>query len=540
MSRSNVLDCVVVGYNDLGFGEFAEYRKERRDRQGMYTEILHNSVMFNGRRTHYMELLNHVVEQATGTNPRLNVFEMPNLAVCYLASFLRRRGFAVEIVNFFTYEKDRLKALLAEGPRTVAITTTYYVDPAPIIDIVNFVREHGHPETRIVIGGPHIFNTAFNNFLKDDPDTQDFILGRMGGDIYITDSQGETTLARVLGAVRDGGSDLHRVPNLVYRNGGDAFHRSAREAEDNDLDTNGVDWSSFGTDFVAPINYMRTARSCPFSCTFCNFPVFAGDHKVASVARIESELRTLHAMGTRYMTFVDDTFNVPLPRFKEICRMMIKNRFDFRWVSFFRCSNADDEAFDLMAESGCTAVYLGVESGDQKILNLMNKFARLDKYIAGIGKLNARGIITHCGIIVGFPGETAETAMNSFNFLQDAAPTTFNAHLYYHDALSPIHKRSEEFGIKGGDFSWTHNTMDWREAAQWTEYLTGNVTNSVPLTNYGFDIWAMPYLMSRGISREQILGFADIARDMLVQSLPDVPVNLDDQVRRLVALFRPN
>jgi p-methyltransferase len=397
----------------------------------------------------------------------------------------------VEIVNFFTYEKEQFKDILAQSPRAVAITTTYYVDPTPIIDIVQFVREHGNPETKIIVGGPHIFNNAFNNVLKEDAITQDYIFGRMGADIYITDSQGETTL----------------------------------------------DWNHFARDFVVPVNYMRTARSCPFSCAFCNFPTFAGDHKLASIDAIETELQLLKAMGVEYMIFVDDTFNVPLPRFKKLCRMMIKNKFDFKWVSFFRCSNADDETFALMAESGCIAVYLGVESGDQTILNNMNKFAQIDRYIYGINQLNTHGIVTHCALIVGFPGETRDTVMNTMAFMDKARPTCFNAHLYYHDPLPPIHKRSEEFGILGGDFSWRHNTMDWREASQWTEYMTAQIHNSILLPNYGFDIWAFPYLLSRGLSLQQILDFTRVAQEMLVQSFDDMPIDFSGQEERLITLF---
>src|SRR5580692_8915848 len=76
--------------------------------------------------------------------------------------------------------------------------------------------------------------------------------------------------------------------------------------------------------------------------------------------------------------FVDDTFNVPLPRFKKLLRMMIDKAWGFEWISFFRCSNADEEAFDLMARSGCIGVFLGIESGDQTILEYMDKHAKVE------------------------------------------------------------------------------------------------------------------------------------------------------------------
>jgi p-methyltransferase len=86
--------------------------------------------------------------------------------------------------------------------------------------------------------------------------------------------------------------------------------------------------------------------------------------------------------------------------------MMIKNEFDLRWISFFRCSNADEEAIDLMRESGCVGALLGIESGDQKILKYMNKSATLERYKWGMERLHQRGIATFASLICGFPGET--------------------------------------------------------------------------------------------------------------------------------------
>src|SRR5215471_5879202 len=84
-----------------------------------------------------------------------------------------------------------------------------------------------------------------------------------------------------------------------------------------------------------------------------------------------------HPPTTAITAYISITKNENSYAIKKLYRMMIKNNFDFKWVSFFRCSNANDETFALMAESGCIAVYLGVESGDQTILNHMNKFAQI-------------------------------------------------------------------------------------------------------------------------------------------------------------------
>lgn len=537
MARNSRLDCVVVGYHDIDFNEYATHQRLMSKYSGAYRDVKHNSVLLNGERITYMDLLNHSVETATGANPRFNAFEVPSLGVTYLVSYLRQRGLGVEMISFFNYEKERLAEILAEKPRTVAITTTYYVDPKPIIGVVEFVRHHS-PETTVIVGGPHIYNISCEADLK----IQNQIFQSMGADIYICDSQGENTLTKVIEVVKNGSdADLAKISNLVYTADNKSFERTPREVENNDMDGDTVDYSLFKEDhiFSNPV-YLRTARSCPFSCSFCNFPTMAGDHVITSLEVLEKQFDYLKERGVRDLIFIDDTFNVPLPRFKNLLRMMIKNQYDFRWISFFRCSNADDTAFDLMKESGCHTVFLGIESGDQDILNNMQKFAKIDKYKEGVRKLKERGILTYASIITGFPGETRQTVMNTINFIEESAPDLFNIQLYYHDLRTPIHKQADKFDITGAGYSWRHRTMDWQEAADWADFEFTRIRNSVPITLYGFSMWCLPYLVGRGISVEKFKEFVGIARGMLVDGFDEVDIGTSggEELKMLSNLFQ--
>jgi radical SAM PhpK family P-methyltransferase len=528
-------DCIVIGFNETDFDSFACGQRQFAEISGSYSELKTNSVLIAGRRYTYMELLNIVLSRATGRRWDLNAFELPSLGVAYLVSFLRRRGADVDFVNFFNRGRDRLADLLSRRPRAVAITTTYYVSDDPIREVVDFVRQHD-PAAKIIVGGPRIFNLCAANSER----RQDAILRAIGGDVYIGDSQGEATLARVLEVLRDDHGDAHlgEVPNLIYVNERGSFSRTPRVPESNDLNEEAVDWSLFDTNFYVPTVYMRTARSCSFRCAFCNYPAMAGALALSSVETVEREMRVLAAAGVRNVIFVDDTFNVPLPRFKRLCRMMIRNEFRFRWVSFLRCSNVDDETFDLIQESGCIGVFLGIESGDAGILQAMNKSATLDRYRHGIEALHARGILTLASLIVGYPGETERSVRNTIEFLSEHPTTFYNVQLYYHDVLAPVESSREELGIQRAGYSWRHRTMTWQEAAAWKDHMVASVQGSALLPLYGLSIWALPYLLDHGLTVQQVVDFSRDASRLVVKGLEDRPFDCSADLDRMARPFR--
>jgi len=534
-AQNDKLDCLIIGHNDVDFSLVEEDLKQTRNFSGAYQDLKANSVYFRGQRMTYMSLLNRILEMTTGQPQRFHMGRVPHLGSIILKSFLARRSFNVEIVNSFNFDRDRLDELLRASPLAVAITTTLYVEMSPIIEIVNFVRQR-NPETRIIVGGPHVFNICSTQ----EPKSLDFLLQKVGADIYIFDSQGELTLSLVLEQLRKGGRrDLSCVPNLVYTDDNLTFHRTRREIESNDIDENSVDWRLFDASFLTPTVQMRTARSCAFSCAFCKYPAMAGPLNLTTPQIVEHELRYLNDCGVKNVVFIDDTFNVPLSRFKQLCRSMIENNFSFNWYSFFRCSNADDEAFDLMEKSRCKGVFLGIESGDPGILKAMNKFANVERYAYGIRMLRERGIATFASIIVGYPGETEQSVRNTMNFLQENPPDFYRAELYYHYTNVPIHQQAGAYGLRGAGYSWKHNTMDWRQAADYVRLMYQRIEGPVVMPGYMFDFWSLPYLTGQGFTIEQIKKFSAITQEMLVEGLEDGAPDSSDQERRLRAVFQP-
>ena len=528
------LDCVIIGYNDQDFDSVLAQAEAAQDQSPIYSELKRSTARFQGKREPYMGLFNKAMSAATGRESNLHVCELPSLGVAYLTSFLRKRDFQVEYVNFFSTERDKLKSLLATHPRSVAITTTFYVESGPISQIAEIVREHS-PDTRIIVGGPHIYNICE----AVDAGTQDYLFKGVGADIFVFDSQGETALAAILEKLRVSDMpDLSTVPNLIYSLDGGAFKHTERQIEDNDMDQNVVDWSLFPEDFYTPTVQLRTARSCAFKCAFCRYPAVGGPLKLNSVDIVMHQLQHLKQGGVKNVVFIDDTFNVPLPRFKELCRAMIDSNLGINWYSYFRCSNSDDEAFDLMARAGCKGVFLGIESGDQTILNNMDKYAKVEKYKNGIMNLKARDIATFCAFIVGFPGETEQTVQNTIEFLDESAPMFFSTGVFYYDNKAPVGRKAEQFDLKGGGFNWRHRTMNWQGAVEQANRMYQSVQGATILPTHMFDFWSIPYLAGNGFDAKSVHGFAKIARDILVAGLDDDKANSPEAEQRLVSYLR--
>jgi p-methyltransferase len=495
----NGLDCVVIGYNE---GDFDDYRVmcERAGPGTPEFQIMSSEhLVVDGRAMPWLDAFSRIRNRGAGGNGRYHVGEVFNLAALYLTSYLRKQGLSAEPVSLFSAERERLADLLAQRPAVVAVTTTFYVNILPVGPIVEFVRELS-PTSHIVVGGPLVDNLCVSGIT---PAVQDFFFA-MGADSYVQESQGEHSLARLCHAIR-AGTDLSTVDNVIHCPAGE-WVRTRRRPENNDLDQCSIDWSGFSAEMIGVTAQMRTARSCAFKCSFCDYPTRAGALASASVDTVRAELRSLAGKGVRNVVFVDDTFNVPPKRFKELCRMMIEEDLGLHWYSYFRCSNArDDESFDLAARSGCAGVFLGIESGDSDVLANMHKLAQDSQYRSGIARLKERGITTFASIIVGFPGETEQTVGNTIDFLNETAPDMWRAQAWWANPRSPVYQRKDVLGIEGEGYSWSHFSMSSKEAAALTDEMYERVTESVWLPLYDFDFWSLPYLDGKGVGVTDLL-----------------------------------
>ncbi len=502
---SKTIDCLIIGHNEMDFREYEKKVRQMGIHSGAYRDLNLNFLTYNRKPAPASEIFNLFCcsDEGSGIMP-INMLDTFSATIAYLGTFLDRRGFSFDYVNSFQDQKEALaEKLLKEDILAIAITTTLYVSVLPILEIVDFIKRYD-TAAKIIVGGPFV-STQYRTLEKEQ---LEYVFKSIGADVYVNSSQGEAALVEILGALKKN-LPLKSIANIYYRTNS-GYRTTPVLKENNRLSENMVNWNLFAKGAGEHVS-VRTSISCPFSCAFCGFPEHAGDFQTAGVEAIQQELNGLSEMNrVKSVNFIDDTFNIPARRFKEILRMMIRNKYTFKWHSYYRCQYADRETVELMKESGCEGVYLGIESGSDPILKNMNKAVTADKYLRGIALLKEYDIVTHGNFIIGFPGETDTTVRETLDFIKESGLDFFRVQLWYAEPITPIWKSRDKYNIQGDRFEWNHNTMDSAAACDWVEriFLSMDVEETpVWLPQYNFNFFTIWHLIHQGMPMDRVKDF---------------------------------
>ncbi|MBI2871181.1 MAG: radical SAM protein [Candidatus Omnitrophica bacterium] len=174
-----------------------------------------------------------------------------------------------------------------------------------------------------------------------------------------------------------------------------------------------------------PFTTMTTTRGCPAKCNYCSAPPFYGRiYRAQSPQRVVDEMAQIEKMGYREVFFRDEVFNYKRTRVMEICKLLIQNRIRLSWIVSSRVDTVDKEMLEAMKEAGCHMLRFGVESGDQGILDNIEKGATLEQARQAFQWIHETGLEAHCHAMMGMPGETRETLEKTIRFILELEPTT--------------------------------------------------------------------------------------------------------------------
>lgn len=169
-----------------------------------------------------------------------------------------------------------------------------------------------------------------------------------------------------------------------------------------------------------PIAPMITSRGCPYSCTFCSSPVMYGRRiRFRGLDTIFEEIELLYTkFGVREIHFEDDNFSLRRNFVLEFCDRMLSTGHAITWgfPNGIRLDTLDDEVLSAMKKAGAYALNFGIESGDDETLKLIKKKIDTKEIAARIRMVKNYGFSTGGFFIIGFPWETAENILRTFEF----------------------------------------------------------------------------------------------------------------------------
>jgi radical SAM superfamily enzyme YgiQ (UPF0313 family) len=246
--------------------------------------------------------------------------------------------------------------------------------------------------------------------------------------------EGEVAFVKLLERLSGIGS-LGDVPGLYLKHGGRQGVRQFAA----DLDALPFPHPDFFDRRMAddPAYYVpiQTRRGCPLACSYCSTPMIEGAViRKRSPRIVVKELARWRRAGFKRLFFVDNTFNLPPSYAIELCERLVRADLDFEWRCILYPGSVTEALVDAMARAGCRDVSLGFESGSPAMLKTLNKRFGRDDIERVAALLQAYGIRRMGFLMLGGPGETRSSVMESLQFADalklDALKITIGIRIY--------------------------------------------------------------------------------------------------------------
>lgn len=342
----------------------------------------------------------------------------PPLGLAYIAAVLEKQGHSVDIVDAdaLGIPLSQLKHRIERGqPDMVGVTST---TPAvkDALKVVKVAKE-ACPKAVTVMGGPHVSFLPVETMRKN-PYLDVVCIG-----------EGEKTMVE-LALVTEKKGDFHGVKGIAYRSNGKIVINEPREPI-RDLDSLPFparhllpmkEYTVLGEKYS--IGGMITSRGCPYQCVFCSSSLLFGKKfRARSAKNVVDEMEHLRRVyRVKYVEFLDDIFTLDKKRVVEICHEILARGLDMEWVCSSRVDMISKELMQTMRKAGCAMIYFGVESGSQRVLNLMKKGIKIEQAVRAVEWAKDVGIEAATTFIIGMLGETKDEIKRTIRFAQKLNP----------------------------------------------------------------------------------------------------------------------
>jgi anaerobic magnesium-protoporphyrin IX monomethyl ester cyclase len=362
----------------------------------------------------------------------------PSLGLCYISSYIKReKGISVHLLDLNIVPPKKLLEQVMELKPDIVGITCFSPNRFSSLDIVREIKSL-LPKTLIVVGGVHasfLYDQILKNF--------DFV------DMVVR-GEGEETLLELIDFLKEG-NGLDKIRGLAFRRLNDIVVNETR-GYIKDLDR--LPFPTYVEHFIH-FNGKRlkgasiiTSRGCSGGCRFCSVPAYWGKPRFRSTENIIEEISILvNRYGVGFINFMDDTFTENIERVENLCYLFQKKNLNIKWRATARVNTLDFGILKIMKDAGCAKISVGVESGNQDILNRFGKKTSPEKIADICSAIKALKINLEACFIVGGPGESEKTIEETKKLMKFIKPDLFNVSQSLY--ILPGTALSREFSKKG-------------------------------------------------------------------------------------------
>ena len=351
------------------------------------------------------------------------------LGLLAIGSVLKRAGHQVKILDLRisnSPDEELSSVMKSFNPQVVGIGVMTIECKYGFIDAAK-VKEL-NPGVTIIFGGPHCSHEP--RFILNDPNVDLMVSG-----------EGDLTITELIDALEQG-RDIENIAGIAYKKNG-SYIRTADRPVIRDLDKFDQEYDLINLeryfnfqssmDFFPVFRNKRflplvTSRGCPFKCTYCH-DIFDKSIQYRSPKAVVDEIEYLiNKYGVREFHIVDDVFNVNMKRAKIVLDAIIQRNLNIH-ISFpngLRADFFDDELIDKMQRAGVYRMALGIESGSQRIQDMIQKDLDINIIYGVVEKLTRARMSVHGFFMLGFPSETRKEMEATIDFACDLGLTTAN------------------------------------------------------------------------------------------------------------------
>ena len=344
------------------------------------------------------------------TNVGVGVPSYPSLTLATLAAHLVNKH-DVKIIdldlltNFYESLFNDMKSFKPDIVASSATTPHY-----PTVKDIKYRVKEKYPQIETIIGGVHVTS------LPEETSKENCF------DITVV-GEADTVISELLS------SSVKDVHGIIYR---EAPYGERKQTPKRKLltDLNASPypaWELFTLKEYRnsrlssrrnPVGLIETSRGCAFQCNFCNKLTFGSQYRTKDPKRVVDEMEYMLKCGFNEIHIIDDSFTQNINRAKEVCIEIMKRNLRFPWSLFsgVRADMVDLEFFKLAKKSGCWQVAFGIETGDQDILNRINKKITLSQSENAVKLAKKAGIDTFGFFILALSGETEKSMRRTMEF----------------------------------------------------------------------------------------------------------------------------